>query len=351
MTPPTLSVRALNRALLARQQLLERATGPISSVVELMGGLQTQNAPSGYIGLWSRLTGMARNDYTAALEDRRLIQGWLMRVTIHTVSAEDYWPMAVAVRRPRRELWMRNWRVTEARMQAAAKAVRHALADGPLRQRELVARTAAQGFTREETNGAGLWVDLVRVPPQGTWERPRADRYELAERWLPAADPEEGAARERLLRRYLGAFGPASLADAASWSGLPVADLRPLAESMRLRRFRDEAGHELLDLPDGQLPDPATPAPPRFIGSFDAMLLVQARRTGVLPEAFRPVIFNTRTPQSWHTFLLDGQVAGTWRYDRSGVTLEPLRKLTPSERRELDGEAHRLERFVTTGSA
>ena len=154
-----------------------------------------------------------------------------------------------------------------------------------------------------------------------------------------------------MLRRYLGAFGPASLADAASWSGLPVADLRPLAESMRLRRFRDEAGHELLDLPDGQLPDPATPAPPRFIGSFDAMLLVQARRTGVLPEAFRPVIFNTRTPQSWHTFLLDGQVAGTWRYDRSGVTLEPLRKLTPSERRELDGEAHRLERFVTTGSA
>jgi hypothetical protein len=350
---PTLTARALNRALLARQHLLQRATGPMEAVVERMGGLQTQNAPSGYIGLWSRLQGMTRDDYTAALEDRRLIQGWLMRVTIHTVSADDYWPMAVAVRRPRRELWLRSWRVTEARMRDAAAAVREALSDGPLRQRELVARTAEHGFTREETNGAGLWVDLVRVPPQGTWERPRADRYELAERWLPAPvpEPDEAASRAFLLRRYLGAFGPASLADASGWTGLAVAELRPAAEAMQLRRFRDESGRELLDLPQAEMPDPETPAPSRFIGSFDAMLLVQARRTGVLPEEFRPIIFNTRTPQSWHTFLVDGRVAGTWRYDRGGIGLEPLRDLTPAERREVEDEAHRLERFVIHGSA
>jgi hypothetical protein len=238
-------------------------------------------------------------------------------------------------------------------MREAAAAVRQMLADGPLRQRELVASLATHGFAREETNGAGLWVDLVRVPPQGTWERPRADRYELAERWLPAPDPEpdERAARAFLLRRYLGGFGPATLADAASWTGLPVAELRPLAEGMRLRRFRDESGRELVDLPDAPLPDPDTPAPPRFIGSFDAMLLVQARRTGVLPEEFRPVIFNTRTPQSWHTFLIDGQVAGTWRYDGHGIRLEPLRAMTAAERAALDEEAHRLEGFVTDGSA
>jgi hypothetical protein len=111
------------------------------------------------------------------------------------------------------------------------------------------------------------------------------------------------------------------------------------------------AGRELLDNPDGPLPDPETPAPPRFIGSFDAMLLTQARRTGVLPEAFRPIIFNTRTPRSWHTFLLDGRVAGTFRYDRAGVSLEPLRRLTAAERAALDDEAHRLERFVTAGTA
>jgi hypothetical protein len=236
-------------------------------------------------------------------------------------------------------------------MRQAASAVREELADGPLRQRELVARMAERGFAREETNGAGLWVDLVRVPPQGTWERPRADRYELAERWLPGAEPDEGAAREWLLRRYLGAFGPASPADASSWTGLAVAELRTVAEGMALRRFRDEAGRELLDLPDGLLPDPDTPVPPRFIGSFDAMLLTQARRTGVLPEEFRPVIFNTRTPRSWHTFLLDGQVTGTWRYDRNGISLEALRPLTGEERAALDDEAHRLEGFVTGASA
>jgi uncharacterized protein YcaQ len=319
-------------------------------VVEGVGGLQTQHAPSGYIGLWSRLDGMARADYTAALESRRLIQGWVMRITIHTVSAADYWPMAVAVRRPRRELWLRNWRLNEGRLRAAAEAVREELADGPLRQRDLLARMASRGFVQEETNGAALWVDLVRVPPQGTWERPRADRYELAERWLPAPEPDEGAARAHLLRRYLGAFGPAALADAANWAGLAVADLRPLVEAVELRRFRDGGGRELLDLPDAALPDPETPAPPRFIGSFDAMLLTQARRTGVLPEAFRPIIFNTRTPRSWHTFLLDGQVAGTWRYDGAGVTLEPLRTLSPAERAAVDEEAHRLERFVLHGS-
>jgi hypothetical protein len=81
------------------------------------------------------------------------------------------------------------------------------------------------------------------------------------------------------------------------------------------------------------------------------MLLVQARRTGVLPEEFRPIIFNTRTPQSWHTFLIDGRVAGTWRYDATGISLEPLRDLAPAERRELEEEAHRLQRFVTDGSA
>ncbi|HEY7332337.1 MAG TPA: winged helix DNA-binding domain-containing protein [Candidatus Limnocylindria bacterium] len=324
----------------------------METVVEGMGGLQTQHAPSGYIGLWSRLEGMARDDYTAALEGRRLVQGWVMRATIHTVTAADYWPMAVAVREPRRDLWRRSWRADDARMAEAARVVREELADGPLRQRELVARTAARGFSREETNGAALWVDLVRVPPHGTWERPRADRYELAERWLPVAEPPgEDAARAFLLRRYLGGFGPASLADAASWMGVAVADLRPLAGRMELRRFRDEAGRELLDNPDGPLPDPETPAPPRFIGSFDAMLLTQARRTGVLPEAFRPIIFNTRTPRSWHTFLLDGRVAGTFRYDRAGVSLEPLRRLTAAERAALDDEAHRLERFVTAGTA
>jgi hypothetical protein len=292
---------------------------------------------------------MRRDDYTAALNERRLIQGWLMRVTIHTVTAADYWPMAVAVRHDRRTWWLRTWGRSlgrsDADMRRAAAAVRAELADGPLRQRELVARMAARGFERDVTTGAGLWVDLVRVPPQGTWEKPRADLYGLAEDWLEPTGIGEEEARDLLLRRYLGGYGPAALADASGWTGLSVPQLREVAERAELRRFRDEAGRELLDLPDGELPDPETPAPGRFIGSFDAMLLIQARRTDVLPEAFRQLVYNTGAPQSFHTFLLDGQVAGSWRYAEGRVHLNPFRRLRAAERRELEEEAHRLEGF------
>jgi hypothetical protein len=335
---PVLTTRALNRALLARQLLLERSPGPMEAAVEQVGGLQTQNAPSGYIGLWSRLAGLRRDDYTAALNERRLVQGWLMRVTIHTVSAADYWPMAIAVREARRAWWLRTWAgsVTDDEMRAAAGAIRELLADGPLRQKMLRERMAQHGFSREVANAAALWVDLVRVPPQGTWERPRADNYGLAEQWLPPVEMGAEEARDRLLRQYLAAFGPASMADASGWTGLPVADLRPVAERTPLERYRDEAGRELLDLPGAPMPGAETPAPARFLGSFDPTLLIQARRTQILPEAFQPLIFQARTPRSWHTFLVDGQVAGTWTYQGAMVELQPLRELAPDERRAVE---------------
>jgi hypothetical protein len=316
-------------------------------VVEGIGGLQTQVSRSGYIGLWSRLEGLVRDDYTAALKDRRLVQGWLMRVTIHTVSAGDYWPMAVAVRAARRAWWLRAWAkgLTNADMQRVARALRRELRDGPLPQRELHARLRARGWERPIVNAGALWVDLVRVPPPGTWDRPRADLYGLAEDWLPPLKIFTRQARDLLLRRYLGAFGPAAMADISGWTGLPVADLRPVVQRAELRRFRDERGRELLDLPDAPLTDPDTPAPARFIASFDPILLVGARRTGVLPEEFRPIIFNTRTPQSWNTFLLDGRVAGTWKHADGRVQLEPLRRLRAAERRSLEDEAHRLDAF------
>ena len=243
--PPTLGTRALNRALLARQLLLERSSGTIEDVVEQVGGLQTQQARSGYIGAWTRLAGLRVADYTAALNERRLVQGWLMRVTIHTVTAADYWPMAVAVRRPRRAWWMRAWGKarTDADLARAATALRSVLADGPLRQKDLVARMAARGYPREVTIGAGLWVDLVRVPPQGTWERPRADLYGLAEDWLPPTGIGEDEARDLLLRRYLGGYGPAAMADAAGWTGLSVPELRQVV-SIGERVGVVRVGHE-----------------------------------------------------------------------------------------------------------
>lgn len=347
MTAPILSARALNRALLARQLLLERSTGAMEAAVERIGGLQTQNARSGYIGLWSRLEGLRKADYTAALNERRLIQGWLMRVTIHTVTADDYWPMAIAVRRHRRAWWLRTWGggADDAAVRRVADAVAEELADGPLRQRELQARLAERGFTKELINGAALWVDLVRVPPQGTWDRPRADNYGLAADWLAPIEMSEEAAQERLVGRYLAAYGPAAMSDVAGWTGIPVKALRPILERLDLRRFRDESDHELIDVLDAPLPEPETPAPPRFIGSFDPILMVHARRTGILPEEYRTIVYALNAPQSFHTFLLDGKVAGTWRFEDGEIRLAPFRDLSALERTALEEEAHRLGAF------
>lgn len=344
-TDPVLTARSLNRAVLARQLLLERTTLPLPAVLEQVAGLQTQYAPSGYVGLWSRMKGFQRPMLTDALEARRAIQATLMRVTIHTVSAADYWPMAIAVRRARQAWWLRAWRsqAEAIDVEAAAAALRETLADGPLRERDLRERMAARGVPPEASGRAGLWVDLVRVPPSGTWERRRADLYGLADDWLPPpAAIDEREAIVHLVRRYLGGFGPATAADISSFTGIGVTALRPALAALELRRFRDEGGRGLLDLPDAPLPDPDTPAPVRFIGHWEAVLLVHARRAQILPEAHRSRIFHVRAPHSFAAFLVDGQVAGTWRHDAGAIRLEPFAPLSRADVRQLDEEADRL---------
>ena len=346
MSEPVLTARHLNRALLDRQMLLERSSGDLTEVVERMGGIQMQYAPAGYIGLWSRMRDFDRPMLTAALEERRAVQATLMRGTIHTVSAADYWPMLAGIRRINREWYSRvQPDIRAADMEAVAAVVRDELAGGPLRMAELTKRIEARGFPPRAANWAGLWVDMVRVPPSGTWELRRADLYGLADRWVPRVEVSEDDGIELLIRRYLGAFGPAPLKDVAGWMGLKVGQMKHVAERMDLRPLRDEAGRRLLDVPEGLLPDPGTPAPVRFIAVWDAMLLVHARRTEVLPEEHRTRIFNTKAPHSFNTFLVDGQVAGTWRIEDGEVQLTPFRTLRATERRELDEEAHRLAAF------
>jgi len=346
VTSEVLTIRHLNRALLARQMLLERSTLPLTSVVERMGGIQMQYAPAGYIGLWSRMRDFERPMLTRALENRSAIQGTMMRGTIHTVSAADYWPMMAGIGRINREWFTKQVRaMAETDMVAVASAVRQELAEGPLRVTELSRRIDARGFPPRSAAWASWWVELVRVPPSGTWERRRADLYELADRWLPRREVSEDDGIEHLIRRYLGAFGPAPLKDIASWMGLNVNQMKHVAERLEQRELRDEGGRPLLDLPDAAIPDPDTPAPVRFIAVWDAMLLVHARRTQVLPEEYRPLIFNTKTPHSHNTFLIDGQVAGTWRFEAGEVQLTPLRTLSTDEQLGLDEEAHRLTAF------
>jgi hypothetical protein len=345
VTERVLSTRQLNRALLARQLLLERSNLSLTVALERVAGLQTQYAPSGYVSLWSRLRSFRRDALTTALERRRAVQGTLMRSTIHVVSARDYPLFAAGLRRSRQEWWSRvHHQVDGLDMDRVAAILREHLADGPRRQGELTTLLRAEGIPPIAWSGAGLWVDLVRVPPSGTWEHRRADLYGLASDWLgPSRAEAEGL--EHLVRRYLRGFGPASVNDVASWAGLPVTTLRPVVRRLPLRRFRDEQGGQLLDVRAAALPDPETPAPVRFLPTWEAALLVHARRAQVLPEPYRPLVFDTKTPHSVPTFLVDGAVAGTWRYQGGGVKLEPFGRIPRAARRDLQDEADRLAAF------
>jgi hypothetical protein len=335
-----LTQRDLNRALLARQLLLERTRLPIPRALERMGGLQAQYAPAMYVGLWSRLDGFERDALTRALHRRSVIQATLMRATIHLVSKGDYWSFAVAIRDPRRRWWERVHPNRPRDMGAAAKRLRGFLADGPRRRKEI-----EEFLGRERALGVGAYLDLVRVPPSGTWEQRRADLYATAEDWVGPENVGSDEGRTLVVRRYLAAFGPALRGDVADWAGIPVGEIDAVLARLKLRRFRDEQGKELVDLPRAPLPDADTPAPPRFLPVWDATLLVHARRTGILPEEYRPLVFNTKTPHSVNTFLVDGRVAGTWRVEGVKVKLEPFAPLPRPARRELEDEARRLAAF------
>jgi hypothetical protein len=344
-----LTDRELNRALLARQMLLERGRATIPKVVERMGGLQAQYAPSMYIGLWSRMDGLERGALTRALERRSVVQATLMRATIHLVSRPDFWPLAVGVREARRESWSRTpWRkeVSTADLKRVARSLRKRFAGREFERKELdEALAGRKPRVSVWRNGVSLWLDLVRVPPSGTWERRRADRYAFAEEWIGPEDATESEGIEHLVRRYLGGFGPSTIAEIADWAGLKPARIEEALPALRLRRFRAEDGSELVDLPRAPLPDPQTPAPVRFLPVWDATLLAHARRAQILPEEHRTKVFNVKTPQSAATFLVDGQVAGTWRVEKGRIFTEPFGRLDATSRRDLKDEAERLAQF------
>ena len=223
-----LTQRELNRALLERQFLLARRREGLPRALERLGGIQAQYAPSMYIGLWSRLADFDRDSLTRALERRTVIQATLMRSTIHLVSARDYWPFAAGTRDARWESWQRAYKrgPTAGQALAAARRVERKLADGPRTRAELL-----KGIDGPRLGGASTRLDLVRIPPSGTWERRRADLYGRAEDWLgPAPPTSEDEGIDLLIRRYLRAFGPASVADVASWAGMQITPVKAALE-------------------------------------------------------------------------------------------------------------------------
>jgi hypothetical protein len=340
MTERTLSTRALNRALLARQLLLDRSDLSVVEAVEHVGGLQTQYAPSGYVGLWTRLAGFRREALTDALEERVVVQATLLRSTIHIVSRREFWRYALGLRAARRAWALRTIPgATDRAMAEAAERLRAALVDGPRSVKELgplIGQSAAH---------ASQWVDLVRVPPSGTWKRRRADLLGLATDWVGPEDATEQEGLLHIVRAYLRGFGPAHWRDVTRWAGVPLKDVQRAGESIDLARYRDEDGKELIDLRGWALPDPDTPAPVRFLPHWEAALLVHARRTGILPEEHRPKVFRTRNPFSVGTVLVDGRVVAAWSLREGRVVLDPYEKLARRDRDAVEDERAALEAF------
>ena len=344
MAERVLTQRELNRALLARQLLLERVRQPLPRVIERIGYIQNQWAHQGYIRLWTSVEGFRRDDLTRALHRRSVIQGTLMRETIHLVPRRDYALLAAAIRRSGQEWWRRVNKVA-IDMDPFARRADEFFRGTERTRKEVEEFLLSHDFPKQSIWGFGHWVDLIRVPPSGTWERRRAHTFALAEEWIGPVDATEDEGIEHLVRRYLAAFGPAKSDDIARWSGIPVSRLKPYLERMELRRFRDEQGKVLLDVRRAPLPDPDTHAPVRFLPTFDATLLAHARRTGILDEDYRKVIFDVRAPHGLAPFLVDGRVVGLWKHQDGRVDLEPFEPIPRKWKRELDEEAKALAAF------
>ena len=348
MTERVLTERELNRALLARQMLLERASLSIPRALERMGGLQAQYAPSMYVGLSSRMEGFERDALTRALERRSVVQGTLMRSTIHLVSARDYWPLALAVERPRRDWWLKANRdgLGARDMSAAARRLRPRLAGGTMRRGEieqLIGKRAGRRDRPLAAHRARPAVGDVGAPPRGPLRAGRGLARAARDRPRRRRRPHRAALPRRLRPGHAGRD--------RQLGGRPAGRVAPALERLRLRRFASEDGEELVDLPRAPLPDPETPAPVRLLGTWDAILLAHARRANVLPERFRDRVFHVRMPQSVTTFLVDGAVAGTWRYEDGRVAFDPFERLDRATLRALREEGERMAALYAEASS
>jgi len=349
----TLTEREVNRATLARQFLLERSALDAVAATEGIGGLQAQEPGSPYVALWSRIKDFEAADLDRAIHDRRLVKAGLFRGTLHLVSADDYLRFQPAIRITLQGLaaqdQFRNATVTdmESLVDAAMtfadvprdNAAMHDHLEGLARAE---GRTAADVWWRVRREGA-----FIRAPSDVPWSFGRRPTYVAAQAWLSGrAFVDERSAVEHLVRRYLGAFGPATLADLRAWSHVSVARLRPaLAALTDVIEVRDDAGRTLLDLADAPRPSADKPAPPRFLPMWDVALLGHRDRTRVLPEVYRKAVIS-RNGDVLPTFLVDGRVAGLWWVEPDGprtrIVLEPFARISKSIRVALDEEAEHL---------
>jgi Winged helix DNA-binding domain len=340
-----LTLRELNRATLARQFLLERRKLSALSAIERLAGMQAQWPQAPYVGLWTRIPGFRRETLERAIRSGKVVKATVMRGTLHLVTERDYGMFFAAL------VDMRAWADDESLELGTrlAPELRAMFDEGPLTVQEVLERMATEHRIEDEPTRRRTWFvarktgHVLHAPETALFAaRPQALFAPVA---VPAS-VETTLARAELVRRYLAAFGPASRADLADWSGMRVSDLADALDSLEpLRRFQDERGRELLDLPRAPLPDAGTLAPVRFLPKWDNVLLGFADRTRVLPEEYRKTVI-AKNGDVAQTFLVDGVVAGTWRQEKGKVKLAPFAPLPRPVRRDAEDEAARLSEFL-----
>lgn len=355
-----LGTRALNRALLERQMLLRRKRRAVEEALEHLVGLQAQAPNPPYVGLWTRLQGFRPELLAGLITDRRAVRIALMRSTIHLVTARD----CVGLRPLMQPVLERGLMGDTAReldgldraelAELGRKLVEEQPRTGGELGESLVDRWPGRDASRL-TYAVRALVPLVQVPPRGVWGESGRAIVTSMEAWL-GPSVEADLSLEDVILRYLRAFGPATVADIQTWSGLTR--LREVTDELgsKLRTFQDEAGNRLLDVPRGPLPDPDTPAPVRFLPEFDNVLLSHADRTRVLTEEHRRFVA-TRAGMVPGALLVEGFFAGTWKIARKGkaaatLVVEPYgRRLPRASTDEVVEEGLRLLEFVAPDRA
>jgi hypothetical protein len=357
LTAETLSRRALNRATLERQLLLRRAELPVLDAVEHLVGLQAQVPLDPYTALWSRLQAFRPQSLAELLVERRVVRTVVMRATIHLVSADDCLLLRPLMQ-PVLDAELARHRdygppLRGLDLEPVLELARHVLAERPRTGTEL---RAALGERFPQHDAAALayacrcLLPLVQVPPRGVWGRTAAVTTTTAEAWLGRPLAERPRV-DQVVLRYLASFGPAAVADVGTWSRLT--GLREVVERLRprLRTFRDERGRELFDLPGAPRPDPATPAPPRFLPEYDNVLLSHADRSRFVAPDWRTRL-GALPGRVQGSVLHDGFGWGGWRLERdrergaATLVIGLLRRATARETDPVAAEGHRLLRFL-----
>jgi hypothetical protein len=345
-----LTRRALNRALLARQHLLTRSTAGVLPVLTHLFGLQAQAPMPPYYALCARLATYDPEDVSRLIVDRAVVRATTMRGTIHMLTAADYRLVRPMLQPVLDRLLVVN-RTVDGLDLAAVTAAGAALLDRtPMTAKDLGAALAATwpGYEPAALAATVSWREpLVQVPPRGLWGRSGPPAFTTARAWLgsPAGDsagPAGGSGDPaEVVRRYLAAYGPASVRDLQAWLGRTR--LAPIVTAIRdeLVVFRDEAGVELFDLPDAPRPDEREPAPVRLLADFDTILMGHADRTRIITDAQRRRVF-TINGQIRSTFTVDGFVHGIWRLEANTVTFLPFAPVPPKAAKALTAEAERL---------